>query len=146
MKRDRRFSRFSVFAIMEVAFDRGVWHPHWHVLISHPRVDRIEVAAALRKRFPGARRVQVQPFRPENTISENVENCVRYALKFDHSRWPTIRSAQLFRWIRGRAALRSMCKISKSEHEKTKTRNTRYDFSKKSRNQHDEIEPMPMLI
>jgi hypothetical protein len=114
-KRDRRFARMSVFAILEVAHDGSQWRPHWHVLVAHPRVDRQEIADVFRKRFPGPRRVQVEPFKPENTVKENVENCVGYVLKFQHSDWSVYQSAQLFFWTRKRSGLRSMCVLMNSK-------------------------------
>ena len=52
--------------------------PHWHILLAHPRIDRQEVAAVLGQRFPGPRRVQVQPFHPQTLVRENVETaCLR---------------------------------------------------------------------
>ena len=63
------------------------WHPHWHILLAHPRIDRQEMTAVFRQRFPGARRVQVQPFHPETPGSENVENCVGYVFMFEHRDW-----------------------------------------------------------
>ena len=114
-RRDRRYARMSIFAILEVGHDGVQWHPHWHILLAHPRVDRQEVAAVLRKRFPGARRVQVQPFHSETPVRENVENCVAYAFKFDHRDWSEYASSRLFLWIRQRVALRSMCSLLRAK-------------------------------
>jgi hypothetical protein len=61
----------------------------------HPRIDRQEVAAVFRHRFPGARRVQVQPFHSESPVRENVANCVGYAFKFDHRKWSQYTSSRL---------------------------------------------------
>jgi hypothetical protein len=104
-----------LFAILEVGHDGIQWHPHWHVLLAHPGIDRQEIAAAFRQRFPGARRVQVQPFHSANPVRENVENCVGYAFKFDHHKWSQYASSQLFLWIRHRAALRAMCSVLRAE-------------------------------
>ena len=110
-RRDRRYACMSIFAILEVGHDGIQWHPHWHLLLAHPRIDRQEVAAVFRQRFLGDRRVQVQPFHSDNTERENVANCVGYAFKFDHRKWSQYASSRLFLWIRQRAALRAMCSV-----------------------------------
>jgi hypothetical protein len=38
-------------------------------------------------------------------------DCVGYAFKFDHRKWPQYASSLLFLWIRQRAALRAMCSV-----------------------------------
>ena len=142
---DRRYARMSIFAILEVEHDGVRWHPHWHILLAHPRIDRQEVAAVFRQRFPGARRVQVQPFHPKNPVSENVENCVGYASKFDHRDWSEYASSRLFLWIRQGAALRSMCSVLRA---RVKTYSPLDALSRSNSNSPSNtfVEPRPVVI
>ena len=97
-----------------------------------------------RQRFPGARRVQVQPFHPKTPGSENVENCVGYAFMFDHRDWEYAAS-RLFLWIRQRAALRSMCSVLRA---KVKTYSPLDALSRSDTNSPSNtfVEPRPVVI
>jgi hypothetical protein len=144
-RRDRRYARMSIFAILEVGHDGIQWHPHWHLLLAHPRIDRQEVAAVFRQRFPGARRVQVQSFHSDNSVRENVANCVGYAFKFDHRKWSQYASSRLFLWIRQRAALRSMCSLLRA---KVKTYSPLDALSRSDSKSPISplVEPMPVVV
>lgn len=144
-RRDRRFARISMFAILEVGYDGTRWRPHWHIPLAHPRLDRQEIAEVFRKRFPGARRVQVKPFHSEVSVVENVENCVGYAFKFDHRGWSEYASARLFLWIRKRAALRSMCSVLRAKVRTCSPFDTLGRSDSKSLN-NTFVEPMPVVI
>ena len=110
-----------------------------------PRIDRQEMTAVFRQRFPGARRVQVQPFHPETPGSENVENCVGYVFMFEH-RDSEYAASRLFLWIRQRAALRSMCSVLRA---KVKTYYSPLGaLSRSDTNSPSStfVEPMPVVI
>lgn len=118
-RRDRRFTRMALLAMLEVQHRGGQWHPHWHIVVSHPRVDWQEIAEHARSRWPGARRVKVEPFKDGKELVDSIRDCVGYGFKFDHGDWPVAASADLFLWIRQGHALRSMC-ITKSPRAETK--------------------------
>ena len=154
--RDRRFGHMAFFAVLEVAHDGNQWRPHWHVLLSHPRIDRQEITAVFQRRFPGSRRVQVEPFHTENTVAVNVEKCVGYMLKFDLSQWLTSTSMQFLLWLRRRAALRSIsvirrpklkpARISSPMHQVTDRERLANSSSAMNPGELDEIKPMPIII
>ena len=56
--------------------------PHLHVVIVHPGIRREAIRYFLRKSFPGDRRVQVKGLRESLPLETNLDNLVRYQLKF----------------------------------------------------------------
>ena len=59
--------------------------------------------------YPGRRRVQAKEMDECRPLSDNIENCVGYAFKFNHGEWSEYDSAYFWWWVRQRAALRAMC-------------------------------------
>lgn len=142
MARDNgRYDRLGLLAVLEVGHDQAGWHPHWHVVMSHPGLDRQAITAALRDQFPGSRRVQMSAFLEENSVAANVEACVGYAAKFQHSSWSTTTSAQFFVWIRQRAALRSMSFMIRP-----KTSPQLSSTDRTTRGSYPSSEPMLMIV
>ena len=111
VKKHRSFARGTMHAILEVQYAGGMWRPHWHIMVHHPRVDRSELCYQLRHQWDGSRQVQVEAYWATQSAVENTARCGGYAFKFKTWEWPTSSAAQLFCWIRMRAALRSMIVI-----------------------------------
>ena len=57
--------------------------PHLHAIIVHPGIKREAVRLFLRKKFPGYRRVQARPLDVTQSLETNLDNLVRYSLKFE---------------------------------------------------------------
>lgn len=70
------------FPIMEAA-DKTIWRPHLHAIVRKGRLTAQEVASALRKETYAAKyQVDIQPFRTNRDVGDNIQNIVRYCLKF----------------------------------------------------------------
>ena len=137
-RHDRRFNRLSLYAVLEVQHHDGMWLPHWHIVAWHPLIDRQVLAQLAREQWPGIRRVQAQAFDISKPVTENVQDCIGYATKFDHWAWPSLRSASLFVWVRRRRALRSMCSVVSPRY--------RALVDQAVPVQDDECLPMPVVI
>ena len=85
VRRDKRFGVMALFAVLEVQHDPTGWRPHWHISVRHQRVDRAEISAAFRERWPGARRVNVKQFDEKQDASGNAADIAGYALKFQQA-------------------------------------------------------------
>ncbi len=70
------------FPVME-APDKTVWRPHLHAIIRKGGLTTEEIANALRKETHTAKyQVDIQPFRAYRDAGDNIQNIVRYCLKF----------------------------------------------------------------
>lgn len=81
-----RNTRFALndleFPLME-APDKTIWRPHLHAIIRKGRLTTQEIARALRKEtHSGNYQVDIQPFRRHREVETNIQNIVRYCLKF----------------------------------------------------------------
>ncbi|WP_454686333.1 hypothetical protein [Agrobacterium leguminum] len=70
------------FPLME-APDKTIWRPHLHAIIRKGGLTTEEIASALRKETHTAKyQVDIQPFRAYRDAGDNIQNIVRYCLKF----------------------------------------------------------------
>lgn len=70
------------FPLMQ-APDKSIWRPHLHAIIRRGRLTTEEIARALRKEtHTGKYQVDIQPFRAHRDVETNIQNIVRYCLKF----------------------------------------------------------------
>jgi hypothetical protein len=71
----------------------GSWHAHAHLAVHHPHLDRAALARAIMQRWPGARRVDVQPFDEQKSASDEAADIVGNSLQhldrmsFDQTGW-----------------------------------------------------------
>lgn len=62
---------------------KTIWRPHLHAIIRKGELTTEEVASALRKETHTAKyQVDIQPFRDSRSVGTNIQNIVRYCLKF----------------------------------------------------------------
>lgn len=70
------------FPLMETP-DKTIWRPHLHAIIRKGTLTTGEIASALRKETHTAKyQVDIQPFRANRAVGDNIQNIVRYCLKF----------------------------------------------------------------
>lgn len=70
------------FPLME-APNKTIWRPHLHAIVRKGNLTTGEIATALRKETHTAKyQVDIQPFRPNRAVETNLQNIVRYCLKF----------------------------------------------------------------
>lgn len=70
------------FPLME-APDKTIWRPHLHAIVRKGGLTTEEIAGALRKETHTAKyQVDIQPFRAHRDAGDNIQNIVRYCLKF----------------------------------------------------------------
>lgn len=70
------------FPIME-APDKTIWRPHLHAIIRRGKLTTQEITHALRKETHRAKyQVVIEPFRASRSVGDNIQNIVRYCLKF----------------------------------------------------------------
>ncbi|UXT49607.1 hypothetical protein FY136_10295 [Agrobacterium tumefaciens] len=70
------------FPLME-APDKTIWRPHLHAIVRKGGLTTEEIASALRKGTHTAKyQVDIQPFRAYRDAGDNIQNIVRYCLKF----------------------------------------------------------------
>lgn len=70
------------FPLME-APNKTIWRPHLHAIVRKGELSTEEVASALRKETHTAKyQVDIQPFRTNRDVGDNIQNIVRYCLKF----------------------------------------------------------------
>lgn len=70
------------FPLME-APDKTIWRPHLHAIIRKGGLTTEEIASALRKETHTAKyQVVIEPFRTYRDAGDNIQNIVRYCLKF----------------------------------------------------------------
>ena len=70
------------FPLME-APEKTIWRPHLHAIVRKGELSAAEIASALRKETHTARyQVDIQPFRTYRDVGDNIQNIVRYCLKF----------------------------------------------------------------
>ncbi|OJU88758.1 MAG: hypothetical protein BGO06_12980 [Shinella sp. 65-6] len=70
------------FPLMQ-APDKTIWRPHLHAIIRKGRLTTEEITRALRKEtHSGKYQVDIQPFRAHREVATNIQNVVRYCLKF----------------------------------------------------------------
>ncbi|MCA1869484.1 hypothetical protein HW571_28130 [Agrobacterium genomosp. 3] len=70
------------FPLIE-APDKTIWRPHLHAIVRKGGLTTKEIAAALRKETHTAKyQVDIQPFRAYRDTGDNIQNIVRYCLKF----------------------------------------------------------------
>lgn len=70
------------FPLME-APDKTLWRPHLHAIVRKGGLTTEEIASALRKETHTAKyQVDIQPFRAYRDAGDNIQNIVRYCLKF----------------------------------------------------------------
>ncbi|MQW99258.1 hypothetical protein [Sinorhizobium fredii] len=70
------------FPLME-APDKTIWRPHLHAIVRKGGLTTKEIASALRKETHTAKyQVDIQPFRAYRDAGDNIQNIVRYCLKF----------------------------------------------------------------
>lgn len=70
------------FPLME-APDKTIWRPHLHAIVRKGELTTEEIASALRKETHTAKyQVDIQPFRAYRDAGDNIQNIVRYCLKF----------------------------------------------------------------
>ncbi len=70
------------FPLME-APDKTIWRPHLHAIVRKGGLTTEEIASALRKETHTAKyQVDIQPFRTYRDAGDNIQNIVRYCLKF----------------------------------------------------------------
>lgn len=70
------------FPSME-APNKTIWRPHLHAIVRKGELSTEEVASALRKETHTAKyQVDIQPFRTNRHVGDNIQNIVRYCLKF----------------------------------------------------------------
>ncbi|MFS8122585.1 hypothetical protein QD336_09230 [Rhizobium sp. BR 250] len=70
------------FPLME-APDKTIWRPHLHAIVRKGGLTTEEIASALRKETHTAKyQVDIQPFRAYRDAGDNIQNIVRYCLKF----------------------------------------------------------------
>lgn len=70
------------FPLME-APDKTIWRPHLHAIVRKGGLTTKEIASALRKETHTAKyQVDIQPFRTYRDAGDNIQNIVRYCLKF----------------------------------------------------------------
>lgn len=63
--------------------EKTIWRPHLHAIIRMGKLTEEEVANALRKETHTAKyQVDIQPFRQTRKVGTNIQNIVRYCLKF----------------------------------------------------------------
>lgn len=63
--------------------DQTIWRPHLHAIIERGELTEQEIAKALRKEtHQGRYQVDIQPFRTNRSVANNLKNIVRYSLKF----------------------------------------------------------------
>ncbi len=63
--------------------DKTIWRPHLHAIVRKGGLTTKEIAAALRKETHTAKyQVDIQPFRADRDTGDNIQNIVRYCLKF----------------------------------------------------------------
>lgn len=62
---------------------KTIWRPHLHAIIRKGELTTEDVASALRKETHTAKyQVDTQPFRENRSVATNIQNIVRYCLKF----------------------------------------------------------------
>ncbi|TCP74752.1 hypothetical protein C8J31_1374 [Rhizobium sp. PP-CC-2G-626] len=70
------------FPLME-APDKTIWRPHLHAIIRRGKLTTEEITHALRKETHRAKyQVVIEPFRANRSVGDNIQNIVRYCLKF----------------------------------------------------------------
>lgn len=70
------------FPLMEAA-DKTIWRPHLHAVVRKGGLTTEEIASALRMETHTAKyQVDIQPFRTYRDAGDNIQNIVRYCLKF----------------------------------------------------------------
>lgn len=70
------------FPLME-APNKTIWRPHLHAIVCKGGLTTEEIASALRKETHTAKyQVDIQPFRAYRDTGNNIQNIVRYCLKF----------------------------------------------------------------
>ncbi|MBB5042622.1 hypothetical protein [Shinella fusca] len=70
------------FPLME-APDKTIWRPHLHAIVRKGGLTTEEIASVLRKETHTAKyQVDIQPFRAYRDAGDNIQNIVRYCLKF----------------------------------------------------------------
>ncbi|MCW8283575.1 hypothetical protein K7A42_21990 [Agrobacterium sp. InxBP2] len=70
------------FPLME-APNKTIWRPHLHAIVRKGELPTEEIACALRKETHTAKyQVDIQPFRTYRDVGDNIQNIVRYCLKF----------------------------------------------------------------
>ncbi|OCJ69283.1 hypothetical protein A6U96_19040 [Agrobacterium tumefaciens] len=70
------------FPLME-APDKTIWRPHLHAIVRKGVLSTDEIASALRKETHTAKyQVDIQSFRTYRDTGDNIQNIVRYCLKF----------------------------------------------------------------
>ncbi|KQQ61275.1 hypothetical protein ASF69_02385 [Rhizobium sp. Leaf311] len=70
------------FPLME-APNKTIWRPHLHAIVRKGNLTTEEIATALRKETHTAKyQVDIEPFRPNRAVETNLQNIVRYCLKF----------------------------------------------------------------
>lgn len=63
--------------------DTTIWRPHLHAIVRLGRLTAEEVTQALRKEtHTGSYQVDLQPFRTNRDVADNLKNVIRYSLKF----------------------------------------------------------------
>lgn len=63
--------------------NKTIWRPHLHAIVRKGELSTEEVASALRKETHTAKyQVDIQPFRTNRDVGDNIQNIVRYCLKF----------------------------------------------------------------
>lgn len=70
------------FPLMESP-NKTIWRPHLHAIVRKGNLTTEEIATALRKETHTAKyQVDIQPFRSNRAVETNLQNIVRYCLKF----------------------------------------------------------------
>ncbi len=83
------------------------WLPCAHLAVQHPHLDRAELARSVMRRWPGSKRVDVQPFDDHQPAVESAAGVVRRALEGSGplgfggggARWPPPRRANFHSWL-----------------------------------------------
>lgn len=70
------------YPLMETP-EKTIWRPHLHVIIRKGQLTTEEIANALRKEtHTGKYQVDIQPFKETRKVGTNIQNIIRYCLKF----------------------------------------------------------------
>ncbi len=98
---------------MFVMNEGPVWIVTAHGVVAHPNIDRQEILAEWKRRWPGHRRCDLRSFDPTNTVATNIRRTINYSLKHEcrvhvgstvdswPERWVSEYYSYLNEWSRG---------------------------------------------
>lgn len=105
LAKDRRALLASLGA--GVGIDGPIWVATFHAVVRHERIDWQEVRSVLAAQWPLSAQVDVQPFHRHLNPTQNLANCVNYAVKHQavtklgtrSEPWPVTWLADYYTWL-----------------------------------------------